>query len=105
MRTPWGDSDYEREYADGITFYGTPSHGGFHLSVERELELDMKLAAVGLTAREARMGYPKSWYEEDCSALAVVWAWYPLFEDDSNQLASHEETFAMLEYWCRKGGG
>lgn len=33
--TPWGVADYAREYAEGIVFYGTPSHGGFKLSAQR----------------------------------------------------------------------
>lgn len=35
IHTPWGVADHAREYAEGITFYGTPSHGGFKLSPER----------------------------------------------------------------------
>lgn len=33
--TPWGKADYEKVYAEGIVFYGTPSHGGFKLDRER----------------------------------------------------------------------
>ena len=28
MYTPWGQSDSQTRLGDGITFYGTPSHGG-----------------------------------------------------------------------------
>lgn len=77
--TPWGQSDGSTRYARGIVFYDTPSHGGFHLTPSREAELDERLAAIGTTAEEARMGYEPGWYEEDCCAFAVLYAWPELF--------------------------
>jgi hypothetical protein len=73
--TPWGRADVRTIYADGISSYETPSHGGFRLTKAREAELDAKLREVGLSAEQARMGYPAGWYEEDCSAYAIAFAW------------------------------
>lgn len=78
--TPWGNADSRNDYADGIAFYSTPSHGGFRLTADREAELDAKLRAVGTTAEQARMGYSAGWFEEDCSSLAVLYGWPELFQ-------------------------
>ncbi len=56
-QTPWGKSDYSSKYARGIIFYGTPGHGGFHLSPTRN--------ALVHPAWRRNNG----WYEED-----VEWA-------------------------------
>lgn len=97
MNTPWGPSDNQKQYAPGITFYSTPSHGGFKLSFARERELDAKLREVGFTTVQARMGYDAGWYEEDCSAAAVMFAWPDLFGDKVEERRS--EALAILTRW------
>jgi len=57
--TPWGRSDYEMEYADGVVFFGTPSHGGFRLSKKMN-------ARIPEVFRNA-----DGWYEEDCEYAKV----------------------------------
>ena len=32
MNTPWGKADSKEVVTRGIIFYGTPGHGGFHVS-------------------------------------------------------------------------
>ena len=66
VSTPWGPSQGAEEIADGITFYTTASHGGFHLSPKRQA------AMPGFMRAESWAGGP--WYEEDCdwSMVAVV---------------------------------
>lgn len=54
--TPWGAADYKKEEAEGIIFYGTPSHGGYWLSPERRLQLNWN--QNWLSSAE--------WWEEDC---------------------------------------
>ena len=95
MRTPWGASDYSQRYAPGIVFYGTPSHGGFHLTPKREQELDVKLREHGITAEEARMGYAPGWYEEDCSVYAVMFA----FDEARPGPTTPEHCLERLRYW------
>lgn len=97
--TPWGSADYRVTYALGIDFYGTPSHGGFYLNAGRERELEDKFREHGITAEEARMGYQRGWYEEDCSALAVLFTWPKLFPDSKQ---SPEDTLDQLKYWLKQ---
>ena len=60
MNTPWGRSDFQEKKADGITFYGTPRHGGIKLSEERNAQVPQYLKDAGFG------GKPESgWYEED----------------------------------------
>ena len=39
IHTPWGAADYEKIYAEGVIFHGTPSHGGFRLDAERNAKV------------------------------------------------------------------
>jgi len=75
VHTPWGVADYAREYAEGIVFYGTPSHGGFNLSPER-------LAQMHPALRE-RAG----WFEEDCDWAKVVFAFPRYFPQEQRDAA------------------
>ena len=81
MNTPWGPSENQKIYADGITFYQTPSHGGFHLLPEQNAKVH--------EAWRRQDG----WYEED-SAWAIVALTFPaLFEpahvEDARNSAKH----------------
>lgn len=69
-QTPWGQANTSDSIADGITFYGTPSHGGYNLSPER-------LAQMPAKYRVETTG--PGWFEEDCEALAVVLAFPECF--------------------------
>lgn len=66
IRTPWGLSDDGGSiYADGITFYSTPSHGGFKLNRSRNAMVPEYMRADG------------GWYEEDC-AWSIVATVHPV---------------------------
>ncbi|MEO8686092.1 MAG: hypothetical protein ABI414_14785 [Devosia sp.] len=65
--TPWGPSQGTTIYADGVVFYSTDSHGGFHLSSDRN-------RAVHATLR-VRGGY----YEEDEAWAIVAFSFPHLF--------------------------
>ena len=54
--TPWGVADTKHEEAPGVVFYGTPSHGGYWLSPERQAQLNW--SQNWLSSAE--------WWEEDC---------------------------------------
>jgi len=70
IETPWGLSDDGGEvFADGITFYTTPSHGGFRLSPERQAEFAQALP--GFTPFTGDL----QWLEEDCDAALVYLVW------------------------------
>lgn len=66
VQTPWGESQSDKEHAEGITFYTTASHGGFHLSDEREAELRKLLPDW------CSFNGNHTWYEEDCDWAVVV---------------------------------
>ena len=70
--TPWGVSDYRTDYAPGISFYSTPSHGGFALSQEKMYELYRRAGANGITTFCGK----SNWFEEDCDCL-WVYAYFP----------------------------
>jgi hypothetical protein len=65
--TPWGTADYSKKYGTGVMFYGTPSHGGFHLTAKRN-------ALVNAAWRRA-----DGWYEEDCDWAIVALTFPELF--------------------------
>ena len=73
--TPWGKADYEKVYAEGIVFYGTPSHGGFKLDRERN-------AKVHPALRE-RDGF----YEEDCAWAKVAFTFPEVFSEKDREAA------------------
>ncbi|HPA47469.1 MAG TPA: hypothetical protein PK395_17010 [bacterium] len=64
MRTPWGMSDSQEAYGPGITFYGTPGHGGFKVfkKLNRQIHESCRIE--------------DGWYEEDCD-WAIVAVHFP----------------------------
>ena len=67
--TPWGPAQTSRQYAEGVVFHSTASHGGFHLDPERNAAVHPKLRS------------DDGWYEEDCCWAAVAQAFPELFTD------------------------
>jgi hypothetical protein len=82
IHTPWGAADYEKLYAEGVVFYGAPSHGGFKLDAERN-------AKVHPLLRE-RSG----WYEEDCAWSKVAFTFPEIFSEKDRVAA-----VATLKDW------
>ena len=82
VHTPWGVADYAREYAAGIIFYGTPSHGGFKLSAERLVRMHPALRETD------------GWFEEDCDWAKVAFAFPECFTDEQ-----HEAAIRALKDW------
>lgn len=62
--TPWGLSQGATIYAEGVVFHSTASHGGFHLSAERNRVVHKMLRVRG------------GFYEED-EAWAIIAITYP----------------------------
>lgn len=59
-QTPWGPSQGATVFAEGVTCHSTASHGGFHLSPERNCQVDARLRAAD------------GFYEEDeCWAIVA----------------------------------
>ena len=74
-RTPWGTADHVEEYVPGITWYSTPSHGGFKLDRAKNAQVPDYMRRAG------------GWYEEDCD-WAIVATVFP------NAFIGHEKDVA-----------
>lgn len=68
VETPWGESQYSRHMAAGITFYSTAGHGGAELSVERQRQFYGRFPSFRTFCGAAK------WFEEDCDIAAIVLA-------------------------------
>ncbi len=75
VTTPWGQADHEKIYAEGIVFYGTPSHGGFKLDRVRNAQMPPALRERG------------GWYEEDCAWAKVAYAFPYIFPKEERASA------------------
>ena len=73
--TPWGTSDSQEAIAPGITFYGTPSHGGFKLSPDLIEEV------------QDYMRDPSGWYEEDVNWAIVATVFPDAFSEEQRERA------------------
>lgn len=80
MNTPWGQSDSSKQIARGIVFYGTPSHGGIHVSPTRLAEMPDYLRN-GTWAGEG-------WFEEDEDWARVAVAFPQFFPEKDVQAAT-----------------
>ena len=72
--TPWGMSDYSKKFGPGITFYGTPSHGGFRVSIG-------KLRKMPIILQGLHFPQP-GWFEEDSAYCAVMIAFPEYFSEE-----------------------
>ena len=94
VNTPWGRPDSATKFAEGITFYSTPSHGGFH--VDRKLVAEIPTPLRGLS------GYPDNWYEEDCSWAVVAYTFPAAFLgriEDKDEAGIKEYAREVLNRW------
>ena len=69
MQTPWGVSQDEKVFAEGIVSVSTAGHGGFCVSPEKQKEMP-KIFRRG------------KWYEEDCEWCFVVLSFPEHFEEE-----------------------
>lgn len=67
IETPWGTAQDSKQHAEGIMWYSTAGHGGFHLSPE-----------VNSRVPEA-LRIEDGWYEEDCDWALVAIAFPDIF--------------------------
>lgn len=84
--TPWGLSDYKKKYATGIIFYGTPGHGGIHISKKLNEQIHSAWRRVN------------GWYEEDCDWAIVAMTFDQFF--NGKELEDAERT---AKNWNPKG--
>lgn len=81
MQTPWGESDNQKTYVDGIVFYSTPSHGGFYVSPEKLETMKHPIFDSALRAPKFANQCAQGWFEEDCDAYFVVISFPELFTE------------------------
>ena len=92
MRTPWGDSDYEKRIQRGLTWVSTPSHGGFMVSRTVAAKL---LTPAAIAAGQSFGDYLA--FEEDCDAAIVLFELPQTREGFSN--VSDTDLLESLSYW------
>jgi len=87
-RTPWGKPDDSEEYEPGITWYSTPSHGGFKLDRAHNAQVPDYMRRAG------------GWYEEDCD-WAIVATVFPnaFLEHDKDPAKTFETARRTLRNW------
>lgn len=76
VSTPWGVADEKKEYGEGITFYGTSSHGGFKLDRARNAKVHPALRESG------------GWYEEDSAWAKVAFTFPERFSENERESAA-----------------
>lgn len=85
--TPWGVSQGATRYADGVVSHSTASHGGFHLSPDRNAKVHWQLRAAD------------GFYEEDCCWVAVALAFPNLFTDFEKTCAERTLRDTFPDAW------
>jgi hypothetical protein len=85
--TPWGKADQATAYGPGVTFYGTPSHGGFKVSKALN-------ATVPDPLRNA-----DGWYEEDSDWAKLALAFPHLFTTRERRQAEQSLRNWMPDAW------
>lgn len=84
--SPWGTPHHVEHYADGIDFVTTASHGGFHLSVERNALVPAEWKAATF-CHQGNTG----WYEEDADWCIVLLTFPDVFTE--RERAQAQRTF------------
>jgi len=97
--TPWGSSQYSKQYGKGIVYYGTAGHGGFHVSATLLVHMPDYLKTAD--------GYAdgtKGWFEEDCAWSLVVTAFPGRFDDKMREEAKETLRHTYPEVYERHYG-
>lgn len=80
--TPWGRADFQIVYAAGITFFSTPSHGGFYVSPTLRNAMPEPYRSHPPFCRQP------GWYEEDCDWAVVALSFPQFFSPEELEAAS-----------------
>lgn len=80
INTPWGVAQIAHQYAEGIDYYETATHGGFVLSSKRDAEVLRRFPDFHPWAG------PRN-YEEGCDWALVVITFQEFFKPDTLQVA------------------
>lgn len=91
--TPWGISDFQRKVANGIICYGTPSHGGYHLSETRLSELE----TIDSDLLKTFTG--RGWYEEDCDWSIIRYMYAGYFKACNWSYSTLTDAIETIKHW------
>ncbi len=83
--TPWGPADSREVYSPEVSFYSTPSHGGFRVTGASLKRIPSKY--------RAGLGNP-GWFEEDCD-----WAIVAFFNPSLFTTSEIEAADNTLDNW------
>ncbi|SEI19455.1 hypothetical protein SAMN05216228_104624 [Rhizobium tibeticum] len=90
--TPWGGSQLATIYAEGVVSHSTSGHGGFHLSPDRNLQVDASVRSAS------------GWYEEDCEWAIVALTFPTLFTRYECRCANEAARNTFPDYWEKLRG-
>jgi len=93
--TPWGPSQFQRAYGEGITQHVTAGHGGFFVSDERRAEMPE-------SCRNFAPFAGAGWYEEDCD-WAVVAVAFPSEFQPQTVATARRMLVAHADYFAKRG--
>jgi len=105
-QTPWGIADFATSFGPGVTFYTTPSHGGFFVATPDAMPESLRKRS------DRYCGF--QWYEEDCEAALVVVAHPELFTPDERVRAlgcvkafypTQHAAYLLTEHYRQHGDG
>lgn len=85
--TPWGCSQFATIYADGVIKHSTAGHGGFHLSSDRNGQVDPMVRTEG------------GWYEEDAEWAHVAATFPALFTAYERRCADETIRNSWPAFW------
>lgn len=88
--TPWGMADSKTEYVPNIVFYGTPSHGGFHITGGLNKKIPKPFRNVG------------GWYEEDAAGNFVMYFLNDEFLKTPQWVFEQSHSNISLNEWVNK---
>lgn len=97
MNTPWGKSDFQKTYDNGIVFHQTPSHGGFYVPKEELETMQSPIFDDTLRTPYFANQCARGWFEEDCDAHFVIISFPELF---TNEEVKNAQT--AIQYWYPK---
>lgn len=85
--TPWGGSQLATIYAEGVIKHSTAGHGGFHLSPDRNSQVDLAVRTDG------------GWYEEDAEWAIVAVTFPALFTAYERRCADETLRNSWPAFW------
>jgi hypothetical protein len=94
--TPWGTAQSATYYMEGVIFYSTASHGGFHLS-----KTALRRVPDYLQTADKYAPGTAGWYEEDCASAIVVVCFPELFRMEWRENAIQTMQHTYPEQWAR----